>query len=65
LSFSVFVSCCFWHHCQRMSFRFGRIDISNLMRWREVPQTGSSIGGHEQGKVSSFAGAVDENHGQA
>ena len=23
--FFVFVSCCFWHHCQRKPFRFGRI----------------------------------------
>src|SRR5262245_54552169 len=26
-SFFVFVSCCFWHHCQRKSSRFGRIDV--------------------------------------
>jgi len=29
-SFFVFVSCCFWHHCQRKSSRFGRIDVSVL-----------------------------------
>jgi hypothetical protein len=29
-SFFVFVSCCFWHHCQRKSSRFGRIDVSML-----------------------------------
>src|SRR5260370_38678784 len=28
--FFVFVSCCFWHHCQRKSSRFGRIDVSML-----------------------------------
>jgi uncharacterized membrane protein YkgB len=40
----VFVSCCFWHHCQRKSSRFGRIDVSNSMSGQEVPQTISSIG---------------------
>src|SRR5262245_13794655 len=25
-SFFVFVSCCFWHHCQRKSSRFDRTD---------------------------------------
>src|SRR6516225_6030621 len=27
--FFVFASCCFWHHCQRKSSRFDRIDVSN------------------------------------
>jgi hypothetical protein len=31
-SFFVFVSCCFWHHCQRKSSPFGRIDVSVLAR---------------------------------
>jgi SAM-dependent methyltransferase len=31
-SFFVFVSCCFWHHCQRKSSPFGRIDVWVLAR---------------------------------
>jgi hypothetical protein len=47
-SFFVFVSCCSWHHCQRKSSRFGRIDVSNSTSWREVLQTISSVGDYER-----------------
>ena len=34
--FFVFVSCCFWHHCQRKPFRFGRIiNVSDVVEWAE------------------------------
>src|SRR5258708_7456073 len=56
-SFFVFASCCFWHHCQRKSSRFGRIDVSMLAR-RFAPLAGaertSRIYEHQPGPQSSL-----------
>ena len=53
-SFFVFVSCCFWHHCQRKSSRFGRIDVSVLAARAFLPAINAL--------AQEFSLAIDAQH---
>ena len=59
--FFVFASCCFWHHCQRESSRFGRIDASNSTSWRELMTAlgGAAVMPLKQRRRSSATAVVE------